>query len=81
MIAIQRKGDAVVPVIVCAVCRQSVALPQAWLMFPTLADGMTQAEGQFTHRTCADGNGLALVQSQTFMLWRGVDLFSRLLRG
>jgi hypothetical protein len=42
---------------------------------------VTQAEGKVTHRACADGNGLALVANEKFMLWRATDLLSRLLRG
>jgi hypothetical protein len=81
VITIQRHGsEDVRPVLRCTVCKKALPLAQAWVMFPALASGKTSAEGKFTHRTCADGNGIALVQSQTFMLWRGVDLFSRLMR-
>jgi hypothetical protein len=81
VIQIRRHGDAVVPTMVCCVCKQALPISAAWMAFPALEPGRASADGKFVHRACADGNGVALLQSQKFMLWRGASLLERLLRG
>jgi hypothetical protein len=81
VIAICQKGDTVVPTMICVVCRKALSIQQAWMAFPALGNGVTQAEGRFVHRQCIDGHGQETMQSGRFVLWRGASLLERLLRG
>lgn len=81
MFVVRKKGYGdIVPLLLCDACRKELPLNQAWLGFVPLSDEQPQSEGIWLHQRCSNGRVKTLFKSRRMLLWRGFDLFQKLLR-
>src|SRR5687768_14734469 len=66
------------PMLLCQVCRGPLVLYSAWSAFPATGDPKEPRGGVWGHKLCLDRRGAALLNTRRILLWRGVDLLTRL---
>jgi hypothetical protein len=80
MFVIRWRGlGEVEPHLLCAVCRQSMGLTEAWLGFSPPTSAAPQSPGQWVHKACASGRARSFFDTTRVTLWHAPDFLHRLL--
>ena len=81
MLVIRWRGlGEVEPHLLCAVCRRSMPLTDAWLGFSPPTSTAPQSSGQWVHKECIKGRAECLFETSRLTLWHAPHVLARLLR-